>query len=211
MYTRNIERPSRTKNIFKFSSLKMNRIITVESSLEFLACFHFEYSPDVLSFKSQPKGFYYKFNNKKLPYTPDFKITRKSNNEATLVEIKPKVKASHPEFIEKFILRIEQSESLGKELILLTEKVLSAEPYISNLKLFHRYAGFHEFNDIDITLLKTINKHRSISIEQAAHKSGVAIGKSTASIIRLLRNNHINADIRNFFINENLIVNSTER
>jgi len=187
----------------------MNQIITVESSLEFLACFHFEYSPDVLSFKSQPKGFYYKFDNKKLPYTPDFQMNRKSNNKVTLVEIKPKVKASHPEFIEKFILRIEQSESLGKELILLTDKILSAEPYISNLKLFHRYAGFHEFNDIDITLLKTINKHRSISIEQAAHQSGIDIGQSMASIIRLLRDNHINADIKHHSINENLIVNSS--
>lgn len=46
MYRRNL-RHSRVKNIFKFVSSKMNKVLTVESRLEFDTCFHLECSPDI--------------------------------------------------------------------------------------------------------------------------------------------------------------------
>jgi len=58
MYRRNLKH-SRVKNLFKFASLKMDSIMTVESALEFDRCFHFEYSPDVISFEAhRPSGMF---------------------------------------------------------------------------------------------------------------------------------------------------------
>ena len=36
----------------------------MESSLEFDACFHFEYSPKIKAFEAQPIGFMYDFEGK---------------------------------------------------------------------------------------------------------------------------------------------------
>ncbi len=89
MYRRKL-RHSRVKNLYKFASAKNHSVLTVESSLEFDACFHFEYSDDVLSYEAQPEGFYYCYGAKTLPYTPDFRLVNASGI-ATLVEIKPAI------------------------------------------------------------------------------------------------------------------------
>ena len=52
----------------------MDTVFTVESALEFDACFHLEYSHDITSYEAQPEGFIYEFNGGPCPYTPDFKI-----------------------------------------------------------------------------------------------------------------------------------------
>lgn len=43
------------QEIFRFYSIKMRVGITVEPSLEFDACFHFEYSAEIVSFEAQPE------------------------------------------------------------------------------------------------------------------------------------------------------------
>ncbi len=50
MYRRHLKH-SRVKNLFKFASIKMNTVFTVESSLEFDTCFHLEFSPLVQTFE----------------------------------------------------------------------------------------------------------------------------------------------------------------
>lgn len=49
MYTRTL-RPSPIKHIYKFASHKNGNVQTVESSLEFNACIHFEYANEARSF-----------------------------------------------------------------------------------------------------------------------------------------------------------------
>lgn len=53
MYRRKLQH-SRVKNLFKFASVKINRLIIVESALEFDASTDSEYSPDIVSFEVQP-------------------------------------------------------------------------------------------------------------------------------------------------------------
>ncbi len=71
MYRRNLKH-SCVKNLFKFACLKMDSAMTVKSGLEFDTCFHFEYSPDVISFAAQREEFYYGFLGKELSYAPGF-------------------------------------------------------------------------------------------------------------------------------------------
>ncbi len=86
MYQRNIKH-SRVKNLFKFASLKNRASLTLESSLEFDACFHFEYSKSVSAFEAQPIGFYYQYYGKSLPYTPDF-LASSADGKQIYYEIK---------------------------------------------------------------------------------------------------------------------------
>jgi len=79
MYRRKL-RHSRVKNLYKFASFKTASAHTVESSPEFDACYHFEYSPQVKSFIAQPIGFTYSIHGKTNPYTPDFKIINNKNS-----------------------------------------------------------------------------------------------------------------------------------
>ena len=94
-------RHSRVKNLYKFASFKTGCTHTVESSLEFDACYHFEYSPQVTAFIAQPLGFTYLLNGKANPYTPDFKILS-DNQKVTSIEVKPSNKTLDPDFVQKF-------------------------------------------------------------------------------------------------------------
>ena len=97
---------SRVKNLFKFVSAKMDTVFTVESALEFDACFHLEYSHDITSYEAQLEGFIYEFNGRPCPYTPDFKINH-SVNGFQFLEIKP---------VEKQMILILLNVSKPKEL-----------------------------------------------------------------------------------------------
>lgn len=52
----------------------MGKVIRVESSLEYDACFHLEYSKDITSFVSQPCGVEYVLNGIKRPFFPYFLV-----------------------------------------------------------------------------------------------------------------------------------------
>jgi hypothetical protein len=88
VYIRKLRKPSPNKNVYKFASAKQKAAILCESSLEKDCCYHFEYDPDVVSYESQPRGFYYKFEGKTLPYTPDF-LTLYRDGTQEYVECKP--------------------------------------------------------------------------------------------------------------------------
>lgn len=53
MYRRS-HRHSRVNHLFRFTSPKMNTVLTVESSLAFDTCFHLECSGAVKRFEAQP-------------------------------------------------------------------------------------------------------------------------------------------------------------
>ncbi|UYI49141.1 hypothetical protein OFO16_22480 [Vibrio natriegens] len=62
---------SKVKNISRFVSLKTDSVQVTESDLEFDACFHFEFAPQIKSFETQPLGFKYRLNGRLRRYTPD--------------------------------------------------------------------------------------------------------------------------------------------
>ncbi|MGB1239594.1 MAG: Tn7 transposase TnsA N-terminal domain-containing protein, partial [Pseudomonadales bacterium] len=107
--------------------------MTVESTLEFDTCFHFEYSLNITSFEAQPEGYYYNYLDKKLPYTPDFFVVDKIKG-MRFIEVKPLSKVSDPEFREKFICRHRDAQSVGVPVVLVTEKQIRLNPILNNLK-----------------------------------------------------------------------------
>lgn len=74
MYIRSLRKPSPNKNVFKFASAKVSETIMCESSLELDACFHHEYNDCIKVFCSQPEGFYYDFEGKRLPVMPFYTV-----------------------------------------------------------------------------------------------------------------------------------------
>nr|WP_159063849.1 TnsA endonuclease N-terminal domain-containing protein [Thaumasiovibrio occultus] len=131
MYNRNLRKPNPTKNVFKFSSQKNREMVLCEGSLEFDACFHFEYSKDVLSFTSQPTGFYYHFCEKQNPYTPDFLVHYRDGSHQ-FWEVKPRAKAQNSSFRAKFEARQRAAKELGETVCLVTERQIRLNPLLNN-------------------------------------------------------------------------------
>jgi putative transposase len=163
MYRRKLGH-SRVKNIFKFVSTKMNIVFKVESALEFDTCFHLEYSPDILSFEAQPSGFFYEFDGKSCPYTPDFKINHRIHG-VRFLEIKPFVKSNRVEFIERFKVKRSQAEINNIPLILVTEHQIRKNQTLINYKLLQRYANNQTLSDIQINLLTELKRVKKASVQ----------------------------------------------
>lgn len=200
MYRRKLGH-SRVKNLYKFSSYKNNDIMTVESFLEFNTCFHLEYDEKITSFCAQPEGYHYHYESKELPYTPDFKIMN-VDGRSSVLEVKPSRKLQNCELLKRLIARKEAAKRLGYEFILVTENQVNASPKLFNLKLFHRYACFKEyeymFDDI-LRLVKNNNLTDVSSIAEKIHADNV--GVVFASVVSLLASGQVKADIENEKLN----------
>jgi len=199
MYRRNIKHSS-VNNIFKFASQKMKTVFTVESFLEFDTCFHFEYSPDVISFEAQPLGYNYQFNDKECSYTPDFLVTDKKYGER-FIEVKPSNRTINEEFRLEFSLKQKQSLILGKPLILVTEKQIRINPILNNLKLLHRYSGFQSLTSLQYKLLEIIKSFGMVRIVQIIQSESVTEGEVLASVLGLISHGFIDTDLINSDIN----------
>ena len=193
MYRRNLKH-SRVKNLFKFASLKMDSVMTVESALEFDTCFHFEYSPDVISFEAQPEGFYYGFMGKELPYTPDFLVVDKEHG-TRFIEVKPVAKSANTDFRAKFICRQERAAALGIPVILVTERQIRLNPILNNLKLLHRYAGLQSFTDLHFAILELVKKSGIVSVRNLISSTRAMEGDVLASTVTWLSLGRLKTDL----------------
>ncbi|MGB2221962.1 Tn7 transposase TnsA N-terminal domain-containing protein [Neptunomonas sp.] len=168
--------------------------MTVESALEFDTCFHFEYSPDVISFEAQPEGFYYSFNGKELPYTPDFLVVDKVNG-TRFVEVKPVTKTANPDSREKCICRQERAIELGAPAILVTERQIRLNPILNNLKLLHRYAGLQSFTDLHFIILELVKKSGVVSVRNLISATRAMEGDVLASTVTWLSLGQLKTDL----------------
>ncbi len=175
MYQRNIKH-SRVKNLFKFASLKNHASLTLESSLEFDACFHFEYSKSVSAFEAQPIGFYYQYYGKSLPYTPDFLVSS-ADGKQIYYEVKCSKEASDPEVKHRFRHKQQACIELGIELRLVTERQLHKGPLLNNLKLLHRYSGDAKYNTQIEWILSLVRKLGVVTIRELLDESKLTHGQ----------------------------------
>lgn len=185
MYIRSLRKPSPNKNVFKFASAKVSDTIMCESSLEFDACFHHEYNENIKSFGSQPEGFYYHFEGKKLPYTPDA-IIHFIDGSVKFHEYKPYSKTFDPIFKAKFVAKKEAAQSSGVDLILVTERQIRVNPILNNLKILHRYSGIYGLNSIQIELLNLIRKTGKIRVNDVALKQSLSLGETKSYLYSLI-------------------------
>lgn len=180
--------------------------MTVESFLEFNTCFHLEYDERITSFCAQPEGYYYQYESKELPYTPDFKIIN-VDGKSSLLEVKPSRKLDDYDLFKRLIARKEAAERLGYEFLLVTEKQINCNPKLFNLKLFHRYACFKAHEYMFDNIIKLIQKNHLMDIGSVAKKIHADdVGVVFASVVSLLASGRIRADIENEKLNYNSLL-----
>ncbi|MEZ8295544.1 TnsA endonuclease N-terminal domain-containing protein [Vibrio splendidus] len=189
-----ILRNSSVKNISRFVSLKTNSIHTVESDLEFDACFHFEFSPQIITFEAQPIGFEYFIEGKVHRYTPDFLVTYKDSYQS-FYEIKPKHIAEKDEFKEKFRAQKEQALGCGKDLHVLTDDDIQIYPLLDNLRIIHRYACDERLNSIQRNILNLFKKYGELRIEQVVQYSSVHSSQLLPSLYDLIARQLLSIDM----------------
>lgn len=194
MYIRNLRKPSQNKNVFKFASVKVGKAIMCESTLEFDACFHHEYNENIKCFGSQPEGFYYNFEGKKLPYTPDA-IIYFNDGSVILHEYKPYSNTIDPLFRAKFSVKRETAKSLGTDLLLITENQIRVYPLLNNLKILHRYSGIYGLNETQNDLLNFIKNTGRMSVNELAKLSTLKIGETRSQLYTLINRGLVKADL----------------
>ncbi|MCL1092803.1 TnsA endonuclease N-terminal domain-containing protein [Shewanella kaireitica] len=194
MYIRNLRKPSPNKNVFKFASAKVSETIMCESTLEFDACFHHEYNETIETFGSQPKGFYYCFEGKRLPYTPDA-LLHYIDGTTKFHEYKPYSKTFDPIFKAKFVAKKEAAQALGTELILVTDKQIRVNPILNNLKLLHRYSGIYVVSDIQRELLQLIQNSGKIQLDDVADEYALSVGETRSFLYSLINKGLLEADL----------------
>ena len=210
MYRRHLKH-SRVKNLFKFASIKMNTVFTVESSLEFDTCFHLEFSPLVDTFEAQPEGFYYYFEGHKLPYTPDFRVTDCKNTRYFL-EVKPAELVVEPDFLQRFPAKQQAAFELDCPLKLVTEKQIRMSPTLGNLKLLYRYSGFQTITPLHMQLLELLAKTGKVSLSHLCYLTGASKGEVSASTLYLIARGWVKSNLTEqaFGMTTSVWVNSVE-
>lgn len=172
----------------------MNRVLTVESSLEFDACFHFEYTSTVSSYEAQPEGFYYSFGDKQLPYTPDFLVFDEARG-SRFIEVKPCTELESEEFREKFRGRQRSALEHGIPLFLVTDKQIRVDPILCNLKLLHRYSGLKTLTPLHLMLLDIVRKSGKVRVQDLVHETGEPISAVLTSVISWLAIGEMSSDL----------------
>jgi hypothetical protein len=126
----------------RFPSAKIGRMVDWESQLERRACYRFEFSPAVLSFKEQPEPIRFGMGDYLAKYTPDFELSL-VNGETWFVEIKPADHLYRPEIAERLSLASECYKRNGDQFIVVTDLEL-IEPNLESNLAFLRHFQTHE-------------------------------------------------------------------
>jgi TnsA endonuclease N terminal len=131
-------KPTTGRVVGHFPSVKNNRMIAWESQLEQKACYTFEFSSVVSSFREQPTTIFYEYLGSLKRYTPDFELTL-STGESVYVEIKPAEKLKNVELKNKLQAISNFWKRAGFAFIVITDEELNQPIFQSNLKLLRNY------------------------------------------------------------------------
>lgn len=172
-----------------FPSNKMGRLIAWESQLEQKACYLFEFSDAVVSFREQPISITYEFEGRACRYTPDFEVVYRSG-AVCFVEVKPARFLRNPDFCLRFKAIWDQLKNEGYEFGFLTDEELENGPLISNLKLLRPYLRY----DVPDTCIADANE---LLIDQGSvtYSQLLASLKSPAHTLALIAQGYLSIDI----------------
>lgn len=205
MYPHTINKPHAKKNIFKFISVKNKAIIMCESPLEFDACFHLEYHPDVVSYESQPFCFEYFLEDGSHSYTPDFLVTLRDGQKC-LQEVKDSKLCLTTEYLHVFEAMQRGSEDIGFPLSLVTERQIRKGFILDNLKLVHRYAGSKHICAFKKSLLEVIQNQGLSSSEKLAVIFGKPIGYMNRELLELMSLSLVSAHFETSLFDESTAI-----
>lgn len=117
----------------KFPSRKNQRMIHCEGLLELGACYLFEMSSNVISYREQPQKVLYIDENRLRRYTPDFKLTLRTG-EIVLVEIKHSESLARTEIRHKYQQISAHMQRIDRAYCIVTETTIRQEPRFSSLR-----------------------------------------------------------------------------
>lgn len=153
---RNPVTPSRMTVRGQFPSQKMKRMIAWESQLERRACYQFEFSENIISFREQPIKLLIPYQEMIKKYTPDFEIITQTQ-EKYIFEIKPFKKLQE---LKPFFIAV--SNYLAREninFVILTEKELISPTLEKNLLILRSYQK-SSLSDQDYELFQYLASNR---------------------------------------------------
>lgn len=126
--------------IGQFPSLKMERMIAFESSIERDLIYLLDFEKEIAWFEEQPLTLVYEHEGKAHKYTPDFHIIR--NGQNVLVECKPAQRVHSVENQRKFTAARAWCDSRGWVFEVLTEQQLRGGYRLRNVKLLTQFARY---------------------------------------------------------------------
>ncbi|MGI2175700.1 TnsA endonuclease N-terminal domain-containing protein [Shewanella ulleungensis] len=185
---------SRGKNIHRYASTKMGQRISVESTLEFDACFHFDFDKSIKRFCSQPIRYNYHLDEKKRSYVPDF-LAEFNDGEFVLFEVKTNLAAYSESFKREFEAKKCAAEQLGIPLMLLKESEIRDAQLLKNLKLLHRYASRDDLTHYQQVILSILSDFGPQNVESLIHKTGMSCGGLMPMVCDLLARCLLDADL----------------
>lgn len=156
---RNPVTPSRMTVRGQFPSKKMQRMIAWESQLERRACYLFEFSGNIVSFREQPERLIIPYEDKIKRYTPDFEVIN-SFGEISYCEIKPFEKLMG---LKHYFQHIDcYLQKRGIHFFVLTEAELVSPIRELNLITFRKYQMVEVSTEIKL-LLNDIYSYKNFS------------------------------------------------
>lgn len=131
------KRGSAAKFIGKFPSLKLDRTILWGSQLIRDYLYLLEFDPDVLSYCEQPLKLHYIYDGPRY-YAPNFLVER--SNKKQIIEVKAESQPEGEASIIKYRLIDSIFRQEGFDFLIITDKIIRAQPRLDNIKLLWKYA-----------------------------------------------------------------------
>lgn len=128
----------RGKNVGKFFSIKMGRMLWFESLLEEALMYLLDFDSEVKSFREQPCRIRYLYHGKVRRYTPDLLVERA--DEKQIIEVKPKQKVNTEKYDLLFRIVSTICGMEGYKFKVYTEEVILQQPRLNNVKAVWGYA-----------------------------------------------------------------------
>ncbi len=185
---------SRGKNIHRYSSVKMGKRVSVETTLEYDACFHFDFTKKIKRFCSQPVRYSYSLNGEKHTYVPDFLVEFESG-EFILYEVKTNEASESKLFEVEFEAKKLAAEQLGIYLELITQSQIREAHLLNNFKLLHRYASRKDLTIIQKIVLGILEEYGTVSIDLLIYQTGFSKQKLMPALCNLLSKCILDADL----------------
>lgn len=191
----------------KFPSTKSDVIpVLTDGKLEADYCYHLEYDRNVIKYECQPLGYFYigeTASGRRPSYTPDFQIWFKDTS-VRYREIKEE-KYVDPELIALFPTLQEQALSLGKQLNMVLDTEIRAEPYFSNLKtLFKAKKNRSVNNSLLEQIIPLLKQYQKISAYEFIDK--YELNASIGDFYCLIANYKLKTDIKGHLLSWNMLL-----
>lgn len=153
--------------IGSFPSIKLQRNVLFESTIECDYCYELDFSLDVLKYEEQPFTIDYQVDGKKRRYTPDFSVIE--SNKIIVVECKPAALITNEENQRRFEVGREWCNERGYEYRIVTDENLRNGSRLENIKTIWRFGRHSVSADVKAKIFAMLyDAQEPLTVEQLA-------------------------------------------